>query len=359
LVIARSYLVFFLQVVAISSAANAATPSEVLDEAVREYQSALNCTDHEKRLAAFRRAELLFERLAEGAETTGTQSSDRAIENADLYVNLGNAALGAERLGPAILAYRRALVLDPDHHRARQNLAHARTLLADWVPRPEEAGWFDTFFALSRRLSPDELRLSAAAAFLVTAGLLGGAIRWRQAMLRKLAIVSACVWLSLIGLMLFGSRVGTAQPAVVIVPEVVARSADSPGAPPRFSQPLPGGTELEVIETRDTFCRVRLNDGRDAWLPASALQMVNSFRSTSNRPMSGRSGTLRGRLIAQSANSRPKHVPGIAFVRWQPLGGRWIAHGRKVLVREPDLHKPMGLSPVLGSDVANRAYLGG
>ncbi len=272
--IAHVCLAFFLLVVAISSAALAATPREVLDEAVRDYHSALDCTDREKRLATFRRAELLFERLAEGAETTGSQSLEHAIENADLYVNLGNAALGAERLGPAVLAYRRALLLDPDHHRARQNLAHARTLLADWVPRPEEDGWFDTFFASSRRLSPDELRISAAAAFLLTAGLLGGSIRWRQATLRNLAIAAACVWLSLIALMLFGSRLGTAQPAVVIVPEVVARSADSSGAPARFPQPLPGGTELEVIETRDTWSRVRLYDGRDAWLPASALQVV-------------------------------------------------------------------------------------
>jgi tetratricopeptide (TPR) repeat protein len=272
---ARCALALFLQAIVISSAAIAATPREVLEEAAREYHSALDCTDHEKRLATFRRAELLFERLADGAESTGPPSSEHAIANADLYVNLGNAALGAERLGPAILAYRRALLLDPDHHRARQNLVYARSLLADWVPRPEEEeGWFDTFFAWSRRRSPDKLRISAAAAFLLTASLLGGAIRWRQAILRNLAILSALVWLSLVTLLLFGSRAGSAQPAVVIVPEVVARSADSSGAPARFSQPLPGGTELEVIEIRDAFCQVRLYDGRDAWLPASALEMV-------------------------------------------------------------------------------------
>ncbi|MGH7138244.1 MAG: hypothetical protein ACREHD_21030, partial [Pirellulales bacterium] len=72
------------------------------------------------------------------------------------------------------------------------------------------------------------------------------------------------------------------EPAVVMAPEVVARSADSPDAPTRFSRPLLGGTELEVIETRDTWSRVRLYDGRDAWLPASALQVVNAFQSIHN-----------------------------------------------------------------------------
>ncbi|HVX11228.1 MAG TPA: hypothetical protein VHC22_08620 [Pirellulales bacterium] len=268
-----------------SPVAGAAEPRELLDEAVQEYRSALDCTDHEKRLAMFRRAELLFARLADGAAaaegTADAGHSVRAIRNADLYVNLGNAALGAERLGPAILAYRRALLLDPDHHRAQQNLAHARTLLAEWVPRPEEAGWFDTFFAWGRRLSPDEVRMSAAAVFLITAALLAASIRWRQPGLRTLALLPGCTWLLLMGLILFGAGANSLEPAVVIVPEVIARSADSAGAPPRLPQPLPGGTELDVMETRADWARVRLFDGRDAWLPTSALELVGQMPSNS------------------------------------------------------------------------------
>lgn len=249
----------------------AGSPQQLLDQAVLEYRAALDCRDRDQRLAKFRRAELLFNRLASG----NYDESISPIHNADLYVNLGNAALGAERLGPAVLAYRRALAIDPDHQRAQQNLRHARTLLPQWVPRPSEGGLFDTILAWTLRLSSQQLRVFAAIAFLIMAGLIACSIHWRQPGLRNLAVVPACGWLLLVSLILFGGPQDSQAQAVVIVAEVVARSADSAGAPARLPQPLPGGTELEVIETRDQWTHVRLFDRRDAWLPTSALASIS------------------------------------------------------------------------------------
>ncbi len=266
----RSAMCLLLWLCAPAAWGMAATPEELLDEAVQEYRTALDSTDREERIQKFRQAEMLFTRLAEGDSKTPAEG----IRNADLYVNLGNAAMGAERLGPAILAYRRALILDPDHHRARQNLAHARTLLPDWVPCPEEGGLLDTFFAWSGRLSPAEYQTLAALAFLVTAALIAAAIRWRQPLLRSLAVLPGLAWLLLLGTILFLVFGHEDDDAVLTLPEVIARSADSAGASPRFPQPLPGGTEVKVLETRDEWTRVRLFDGRDAWLPRSAMQIV-------------------------------------------------------------------------------------
>lgn len=270
--LARNLMWLLLGLVAFPAVAGAATPEELLDEAVREYKAALDCRDGDERLEKFRRAEMLFARLADGVP----ENPSDGIRNADLYVNLGNAAMGARQLGPAILAYRRALQLDPDHHRARQNLAHARTLLPDWVPRPEENRLLDTFFAWSGRLSLREFQTLAGIAFLITALLIAAAIRWRQPVLRNLAIIPGLAWLLLIGTTLFLILGRQEDGAVVTVPEVVARSADSAGASPRFPQPLPGGTEVQVVETREEWTRVRLSDGRDAWVPQSAVEMVRS-----------------------------------------------------------------------------------
>jgi hypothetical protein len=255
----------------IFAALQAGTPQDTLADAVRAYQAALDCRNREERLARFRRAELLFLRLTEGSDGGDAQP----VRNPDLYTNLGNAALGAERLGPAILAYRRALLLDPDHHRAGQNLRHARTLLPAWVPRPATGGLFDTFFAWRNRLSQHELQLAAASAFLIAALLLAAAIRWRSPNLRNLAIVPASIWLVLLLFLVARSTGDAHQDAVVIIPEVIARSADSAGAPPRLLEPLPGGTEVEVIEVRGSWTQVRLFDGRDAWLPTSALESIS------------------------------------------------------------------------------------
>jgi len=246
-----------------------ATPNELLAEAIEEYRAGLDSNKREQRLEHFRRAELLFESIIDG-------DSNEGIRNADIFVNLGNAAMGAERLGPAILAYRRALVFDPDHHRAQQNLDHARTFLPDWVPKPEKSGFLDTFFAWTRNWTAGELRMFAALAFLAAATLIACSIRWKQPMLRNLATIPSLFWLLFVGLILFGSSRDMENSAVVIVPEVTARSADSTGAPSRLPQPLPSGTEVEVLEKRDQWVRVRLADSRDAWLPESALEFVTS-----------------------------------------------------------------------------------
>ena len=249
----------------------AVTNQQLLQEAVDEYQAALDTVDRDERLQRFRRSELLFAQIAAGP---GSGNSSTSILNPDLYVNLGNAALGAERLGPAIAAYRRALELDPDHTRARQNLIHARSLLPDWVPRPEAGGILDTFFAWTGQLSQREQHLAAALLFLITAVLLAASIRWRRTVLRNMAAIPAILWLLVIVILVFQTRNRDQLPAVVVVPETVARAADSANAPVRFSQPLPSGAEVQIMQRRGDWSHIRLADGRDAWVQHSNLELT-------------------------------------------------------------------------------------
>ena len=102
-----------------------------------------------------------------------------------------------------------------------------RTLLPEWVPRPEEGGLLDTFFSWSRRLSLDGLKTLAAGAFLVAAALLASSIRWRQPVLRSLALIPLAAWLVFLGVLAFRWSAEDERVAVVVLPEVVARSADS------------------------------------------------------------------------------------------------------------------------------------
>lgn len=247
----------------------AADHQAVLDEGLQEYRAALDCEDRDERMNHFRRAEACFTQIV---GDSGNDATKPGIRNADLYVNLGNAAMGGERLGPAILAFRRALALDPDHPRARQNLQHARSLLPDWVPLPE-AGMLDTFFAWTGRRSAAELRLLAAVCFAAAALLIAAGIRWRKPILRNFAILPGIAWLALVALTFSMGR-ATQDDAVVIVPEIVARAADSAHAPSRFSQPVPGGAEVTIIEDRDDWSHIRLADGRDGWVPTSSIATV-------------------------------------------------------------------------------------
>lgn len=256
--------IFAMAIACWAALAVAQQPKAVqIEEAVASYRAALDTSERDSRLEGFRKAERLFARVADGGAS-----------NPELYTNLGNAALQAEHLGAAVLAYRRALALDPDHPRAVQNLEHVRTLLPEWVPKPEAGGLLDSFFFWHKTLARSDRALAAAIAFAIGALLLAASIRFGQSALRTAAILPGLVWAALvvsIALDVGGTRL---DDAVVIADETVARAADSALAPSTLPAPLPGGVEVRILERRSPWTRIRLANGRDAWVAESALATV-------------------------------------------------------------------------------------
>lgn len=247
----------------VSSPALAQDLEATLREAVAGYAEALDTEDRDRRLEKFRRVERLF--------STVIEEGDASV---DLYANLGNAALQAEHLGIAVLAYRRALLLDPDHSRASQNLEHVRGLAPDWVPRPETSALFDSFFQWHRTVSQAERALAASLAFAAAALLFALGIVIRSVAARNASLLPGLFWCALLASMTLDPASAAKRDAVVVGREVVARSADSIHAPARFARPLPTGTEVEILESRDTWLRIALANGREAWLRASSVALV-------------------------------------------------------------------------------------
>jgi tetratricopeptide (TPR) repeat protein len=234
-----------------------------IEQAIETYTRALETAERDLRLEEFRRAERLFARVAE----EGTRS-------AELYANLGNAALQAERIGPAVLAYRRALLVDPDGRRALQNLEHVRALLPEWVPHAESESLLDSFFFWHRTLSRAERARAGAFCFAAAGLLLAAAIRFRQTPLRNAALLPALAWIALVASLALDPAAQVRDEAVVTAGEAVARAADSSLAPVAFPAPLPGGTEVRILERRSPWLRIRLANGRDAWVAESSVTRV-------------------------------------------------------------------------------------
>ncbi|HTE56685.1 MAG TPA: BatD family protein [Kofleriaceae bacterium] len=248
---------------AVAGTALAAAADPVTD-ARGAYQSALGQADRAARTRAFGHAQALYRAIALG-------SPDRP----ELLTDWGNAALGASDLGSAVLAYRRALRLDPGLERARVNLAWVRAQLPGWAAASDEGGAVDTLLFWHRRMTTPQKHLLAAAAYALLVLLLFPFGRARRARLRRgLAAVPA-----LVALAMWGSLV--AEPdlsgdAVVVSDGVVLRAADHPGAPAVLAEPVPAGAETTVIEERDAWDRVTLASGASGWLPAGALARVSS-----------------------------------------------------------------------------------
>ncbi|MEZ4352645.1 MAG: BatD family protein [Myxococcota bacterium] len=248
-----------------AAAADEALAPARLAAALDAYQSAMAEPERDARLARFARAEAAFAALvADG------------WESAALQTNLGNAALQAEHPGRAVLAYHRALALDPDARAARQNLAYARGLLPAWVPRPPETTGLAAL-RIDRRVPASSRALAAAVCFALAAGGLALSVRRREGAWRGLALVAAIAWGLLLASIVVEAhdreRSGRSH-AVVMVDDVPARSADSPLAPLALPDPLPAGVEVELLEERGDWARARLANGRDVWLRASSLERV-------------------------------------------------------------------------------------
>ena len=258
--------IFMCLVITSIASANDDVTSAKLDDALTTYRAAMDQSDHASRLAKFHRAEQLFRNLVE--------SSDTPLSNPDMYTNIGNAALQAERLGPAIVAYRRAIEIDPDHVQAKQNLKHARSLLPDWIAKPEQSSLADTFFFWHRSLSLNERLLIAAGVCVLTAICFAVYIRLGYSWARNLAMIPLAIQVALIASVVIETFESAGAEGVIIVEYTVARSADSANAQPRFANELPSGTEVTILESRDDWTQIRLPDGRDGWVNTVSIQIV-------------------------------------------------------------------------------------
>ena len=251
-----------------SPALTPAGESDPIATAQSIYHEAMQIEERDARLAAFERARLHFDRAVRAVD---------ADANADLYTDLGNAALQGEQLGSAILSYRRALAVDPDHPRAKQNLDHARSLLPSWVPRPPKESALDALFFWHHTLSRTERHFAAALFFALA--VCGVALSvWRgRSLWRNLAILPAIAWVALLGSALFEVDHGADDGVIVVTGGEPALSADSPNARPVFGQSLPEGAEVRILERRDEWVRIHLADAsRSAWVRRGSVETIRS-----------------------------------------------------------------------------------
>lgn len=248
--------------VLLSAATAQAEPgAPALEEARARYQAALSEPERQARTRAFARAEAAFRALA-------SAQPDRP----ELLTDWGNAALGAGDRGRAVLAYRRALALDPGLDRARRNLGWARERMPTWLPVAESSGAVDSFFFWHHGWSAPLRHLIAALAFAAAILLVAPWPTRRPRALRGAAALPAIVCLAMwASLLLEPDRSGD----VVLLSGAPLRSADSDGAPAVLQQPLPAGAEASLRETRGSWARVVLPDGTDGWVPASSLARVS------------------------------------------------------------------------------------
>lgn len=244
---------------------------------IDSYTAALESSDRAYRIEQFSQAARFFRQAIEsslGSDPSSTLSSTTGSAlSAAMFINLGNAALQSEDLGQAIVAYRKALLLDPSDKTAQQNLDYARTLLSTGTPSVGNQAWSDWMNVLVEYATPSRIHLIAASCLLVAVSLMSLALFANIPGLRFAGLLAGCLWILFLGAALWIGSIPRVTEAVVIGPGAILRTADSENAVAKSQTPLPIGTEVVVLQSRDRWSEVS-GSGQAGWLKSSSLDIL-------------------------------------------------------------------------------------
>ncbi|MBN1419129.1 MAG: tetratricopeptide repeat protein [Planctomycetes bacterium] len=196
----------------------------------------------------------------------------RGIVSSNLLTNLGNAQHFAGREGQAVLAWRRALAIDPDDERARDALEAVRAALP--MRRPAGAAT-----ALTRALffwhygTSLGARRAAFIVLWITGWLALILAVLRRGAWRALAAASLAISLIVLGSLVV-EALGESDADGVILVSTQGRRGDGEAYTISHTQPFPPGTEVRIRETRGGWANIALPDGSDAWVPESSVARV-------------------------------------------------------------------------------------
>jgi hypothetical protein len=241
-----------------NEAVEAVEPQVQLQKAQVAYHDAMNKKVRSEQVAGFTYAATVFKRLT-------------AIypDQAELYMDWGNAAFNASDLGSASLAWRRALLLDPTLKKAKNNLSYIDSL-QDFGQKKENVA-LSSFFFLNDEVTPSERLLWASICFFVAMML---CIPWKEShkrVLRIMAVLPFLIWLWLLTSVLMENA--HTQDAVVMH-EVTLRNADNAGASSVLASMIEPGACVEVMETRGEWAFVSLPNGVHGWVPLASIERV-------------------------------------------------------------------------------------
>jgi tetratricopeptide (TPR) repeat protein len=238
---------------------------KLLDEVEVFLQKASNASKEKDKKESYNKAITRMETLVDNYD----------VRNSKLFYNLGNAYFSVGEMGRAILNYRRSERINPNDSNLVHNLGYARSMRKDRVDLKADTRIMKILLFWHYDFS-SYVRTVIFVIFFV--------LFWLAMILRRMKIFKFPAG-GLVALLIlwiaFASSLGVDEycrrnmtEGVVIKREVVARKGDGESYAKSFSEPIHAGTEVLVKEKRGHWMRVELVDGRECWLPFSAVEII-------------------------------------------------------------------------------------
>lgn len=200
---------------------------------------------------------------------------DKGEHSAALYFNLGNAHYKLNNIGPSIFYYEKARQMDPFDADIKNNLAFAENARIDVIePLPQTV--FRTWYKnVSGVFDYNGWAINAIVfSFLFVLLFLLYYYAASERRKRLLFAVSMAIMfflvVSVVLAFLTFSDHQKDNPAIIFTEEVEVRDAPSVGGEVNFL--LHEGTKVQLLERDSDWVRIRLEDGKDGWMPIADLK---------------------------------------------------------------------------------------
>jgi hypothetical protein len=198
------------------------------------------------------------------------------VVSADLYYNLGVTYFRQNRLGKAIWAFERALVVSPEDEDARFNLDQARKLADQRTHDKLEGTAHEPWSTrLVTYLSPSTEVWLFCGLYLGCFALLF--VRMRMARDARLAVTTGAAVLGvtavLAGLLVLGRINLDRVPSAIVLPDTVAVKEGSDSSF-RTSFEVHAGLRVRVLEREQDWVRVRLANGLEGFVRDEDLGLL-------------------------------------------------------------------------------------
>ncbi|WP_372752820.1 tetratricopeptide repeat protein [Mariniflexile sp.] len=202
---------------------------------------------------------------------------DTKNHSAELYFNLGNAHYKLNHIAPSIYFYEKALKLAPNDADIENNLAFARNMTIDAIDVIPEAGLAKLLNNTANTFTYDgwsKISIAFVFCFVILFLIYYFAyttLRKRLAFLGSLAsLMFMCI--SLLFAFHKFNLDKRDRPAIVFAKESIIKSAPNNRSEESFR--LHEGTKVQILDTLNSWKKIKLQDGKMGWIPTEDLKAL-------------------------------------------------------------------------------------
>lgn len=199
-------------------------------------------------------------------------------KSAELYYNLGNCEYRLGNITQSIIAYERALRLNPGDSDTRYNLQFLRGKTIDKVVPVDEMFFVTWYHSLQNLMSIDAWAILAVSAFVLALMLILAYLFGSNILLRKIGFFGALVGLLIfvLGLLFaYQRKVALSEHniAIVLTPTLNVKATPAESSSDAFV--IHEGTRLTITDSSmNVWYGVRLDDGKEGWLPKNSVEVI-------------------------------------------------------------------------------------